>query len=46
MKGVYVTIGNGKDTDQWAVENNYVAVMPVQFDLTANQALETLRNRF
>jgi len=46
MKGVYVSTGNGKDSDQWAVENKYVAVVPVQFDLTANSALETLRNRF
>ncbi|MEI6174846.1 MAG: 5'/3'-nucleotidase SurE [Bacteroidota bacterium] len=46
MKGVYVSTGNGKDSDQWAIENNYVAVVPVQFDLTANSALETLRNRF
>jgi 5'-nucleotidase len=46
MKGVYVMTGNGEDTDQWAVEHNYVAVVPVQFDLTAKQALETLRKRF
>jgi 5'-nucleotidase len=46
MKGVYAKIGNGQDTDQWAVENNYVAVVPVQFDLTAIGAIETLRNRF
>ncbi|MBV5268097.1 MAG: hypothetical protein JZU67_06270 [Burkholderiaceae bacterium] len=46
MKGVYAQIGNGEDTDQWAVENNYVAVVPVQFDLTAYNALEQLRNRF
>ncbi len=46
MKGVYAMIGNGQDTDQWAVENNYVAVVPVHFDLTANSALEILRNRF
>lgn len=46
MKGVYAKIGNGQDTDQWAVENNYVAVVPVQFDLTAIGAIETLRKRF
>jgi 5'-nucleotidase len=46
MKGVYVHTGNGEDTDQWALENNYVAVVPVQFDLTANRALESLRHRF
>ena len=46
MKGVYVMTGNGEDTDQWAMEHGYIAVVPVQFDLTANHALETLKNRF
>ena len=46
MKGVYAKIGEGQDTDQWALENKYVAVVPVQFDLTANSALEILINRF
>ncbi len=46
MTGVYARIGDDRDTDQWAVENNFVAVVPVQFDLTAYQAIETLRNRF
>ena len=46
MKGVYVKIGNGQDTDQWAMENNFVAIVPVQFDLTATHAIETLRNQF
>jgi 5'-nucleotidase len=46
MKGVYVHIGNGQDTDQWAMENGYVAVVPVQFDFTAHSAIELLRNRF
>ena len=46
MKGVYVMIGKGQDTDQWAMENNYVAIVPVQYDLTANQAIETLRKLF
>jgi 5'-nucleotidase len=46
MKGVYAQIGNGGDTDQWAMENNYVAVVPIQFDLTANSAIEILRTRF
>lgn len=46
MKGVFVKIGDGEDTDQWAIEHNYVAVVPVQFDFTASAAIETLRNRF
>jgi 5'-nucleotidase len=46
MKGVYAQVGNGEDTDQRAVESNYVAVVPVQFDFTAYHALEILRDRF
>jgi 5'-nucleotidase len=46
MKGVYVQTGNGEDTDQWALENNYVAVVPIQFDLTANHAIDLITNRF
>jgi 5'-nucleotidase len=46
MKGVYVKVGNGEDTDQWALENNYVAVVPVHFDMTADHAMESLRGRF
>jgi 5'-nucleotidase len=46
MKGVYAQIGNGEDTDQWAMEHDFVAVVPAHFDLTATRALETLRGRF
>ncbi|MEI6456195.1 MAG: 5'/3'-nucleotidase SurE [bacterium] len=46
MKGVFVKIGDGIDTDQWALENRYVAVVPVHFDFTANEALQTLQNWF
>jgi len=46
MKGVYVHTGNGEDTDQWALEHNYVAVVPVQFDFTASSSVDLLRNRF
>jgi len=46
MKGVFVKIGNGDDTDQWALENNYVAVVPVHFDFTATHVLDTLKTWF
>jgi 5'-nucleotidase len=46
MKGVYVKVGNGEDTDQWALENNYVAVVPVHFDMTAYHAIDSLGGRF
>ena len=46
MTGVYVMIGNDQDTDQWAIENNYIAIVPVKFDLTAYHAIETLSKQF
>lgn len=46
MKGVYVSMEKNEESDQWAVENNYVAIVPVQFDFTATSHIETLRSRF
>jgi 5'-nucleotidase len=31
-----------KDTDVWALENNYVSVVPTQFDLTAHTAIKKI----
>lgn len=31
------------DTDQWALDNNFVSVVPVHFDMTAHQALEYIK---
>jgi 5'-nucleotidase len=34
LTGEFVNFDRGKDTDVWALKNNYVSVVPVQFDLT------------
>ena len=34
LTGEFVNFDKGKDTDVWALSNNYVSVVPVQFDLT------------
>lgn len=34
LTGEFKNQDTGKDTDVWALENNYVSVVPVQFDLT------------
>jgi 5'-nucleotidase len=34
LTGDFVNMDKGKDTDVWALENNYVSVVPVQFDMT------------
>jgi 5'-nucleotidase len=40
LTGEFVNFDKGKDTDVWALENNFVSVVPVQFDLT-NYTLKT-----
>lgn len=34
LTGEFVNFDKGKDTDVWALKNNFVSVVPVQFDLT------------
>ena len=34
LTGAFVNFDKGKDTDVWALENNYISVVPIQFDLT------------
>jgi len=34
LTGEFVNFDEGKDTDVWALANNYVSVVPVQFDMT------------
>ena len=40
LTGKFVNYEKGnKDTDVWAVENDFVSVVPVQFDMTAHNAI-------
>jgi 5'-nucleotidase len=39
MAGNFVNFDKGEDNDEWAIANNYVSVVPCQFDLTAYQAI-------
>jgi 5'-nucleotidase len=40
LTGEFVNFDKGRDADVWALEHNYVSVVPVQFDLT-NYDLKT-----
>ncbi len=42
LTGEFVNLDEGKDTDLYALENNYATVVPVQFDLTAHQFIDKL----
>ncbi len=42
MAGKFVNEDHGEDTDEWALANNFVSIVPVQFDLTAHHAIAVL----
>ena len=44
LTGEFVNMDNGEDTDEWALANGYVSVVPVQFDLTAHHAIQGLNS--
>ncbi len=43
LTGEFVNFDEGKDTDVWALANNYISVVPVQFDLTHYTLKEKLQ---
>jgi 5'-nucleotidase len=45
LTGEFVNFDNQTDTDVWALANNYVSVVPVQFDLTNYKLKETLKKQ-
>ncbi|TXC81341.1 5'/3'-nucleotidase SurE [Luteibaculum oceani] len=42
LTGVFEGKDKGTDTDIWALNNNYVSVVPTQFDLTAHHEISNL----
>lgn len=43
LKGEFVNQDEGVDTDEWALSQGYISVVPVQFDLTAHRVLNELK---
>jgi 5'-nucleotidase len=44
LTGEFKNMDSGEDTDEWALRNNYVAVVPVHFDLTSHKTIPLLKN--
>ena len=42
LTGKFVNEDKGEDTDEWALANGYVSIVPVQFDLTAHHFIKDL----
>ncbi|MDX1828937.1 MAG: 5'/3'-nucleotidase SurE [Lutibacter sp.] len=44
LTGKFVNMDKGEDTDEWALANGYISLVPVQFDLTAYHVINELNN--
>jgi 5'-nucleotidase len=42
LSGEFICKDKGEDTDVWALNNGYVSVVPVQFDMTAHHMIQRL----
>jgi len=46
LTGKFVNHDEGTDTDEWALANGYVSVVPVQHDLTAHKAINFIKEKW
>lgn len=42
LTGQFELMDRGEDTDEWAIANDYISVVPTQFDLTAHHVIHDL----
>lgn len=46
LTGKFVNYDEGHDTDEWALANNYVSIVPIQFDLTNYKNINNIANNW
>jgi 5'-nucleotidase len=46
MAGNFVNHDKGEDNDEWAIANNYISIVPCQYDLTAHHAISLLNDEW
>jgi 5'-nucleotidase len=46
MAGNFVNFDKGEDNDEWAIANNYVSIVPCQYDLTAHHAMSQINEEW
>ena len=44
LSGEFKNLDNKPDTDEYALENGYISVVPIQVDLTAHKFIEQINN--
>jgi 5'-nucleotidase len=43
LTGKFVVYDNTNDTDEWALANNYISIVPVQYDVTDYSVINELK---
>jgi len=46
LSGKFIINDKGDDTDEWALHNGYVSVVPTQFDMTAHHAIPIINEKW
>lgn len=46
MAGNFVNFDKGEDNDEWAIANNYISIVPCQYDLTAYHAIAQINKNW
>ncbi|MBT4345311.1 MAG: 5'/3'-nucleotidase SurE [Flavobacteriales bacterium] len=46
LTGKFINYDKADDTDEWALANQYVSVVPVQFDVTSHPSLASIKKLF
>ena len=46
LTGKFVNHDKGEDTDEWALDQGYVSIVPVQYDLTNNHAVRFINKNW
>lgn len=44
LTGKFINLDHGEDTDVWALENEYISMVPTHFDLTAHHFIQKLNS--
>ncbi len=44
LRGEFVNLEQDEDNDHWAINNNFVSVVPIQIDLTAHHMIDTIKD--
>ena len=42
LTGEFINEDRGEDTDEWALKNGYISIVPVHYDLTAHHVIQQL----